>query len=251
MQLLNLKVSLAFAPGALVLALSFSSCLLPSYSAPAFGPDFGHNSGRPLLAQNPVVSSTPVAEPEHEPKAETEIDPAKKAAIRELLQVTKMGENVNAMRDLMLTQVRRTIDTVVKNQIATDTHLSDDRKKEMLNHLSESSDRIINRYKQLSDERINMPLLMEQVAYKVYDESFTTGEIQDIITFYRTPTGQKALRELPQIMQRSMIMTSQALQSKVVDIIKEVTSEEFARLKSSGQCDEKQPDKPVDTKSAQ
>ena len=141
------------------------------------------------------------------------------------------------MRDTMINQVRAMIDVFIKNQISTDTHLSDERKKEMLATLSESSDRIINRYRELTQERIDMPQIMEQVAYKVYDESFSTSEIQDISNFYRTPTGQKALREMPQIMQRSISMASQAMQSKMMGIIKEVTAEEFARLKSLHQGD--------------
>ena len=209
--------------------------------APALVLAFALSTG-PSSAQVPVVTND-TAVKAATPDATTtntttrEIDPAKKAAIKELLQLTKMGESVTSMRDTMMNQVRSMIDVFVKRQIAADAHISDDRKKEMLATLSESSDRIINRYRELMQERIDLPQIMEQVAYKVYDESFSTSEIQDISNFYRTPTGQKALREMPQIMQRSMSMASQAMQSKMVDIIKEVTSEEFARLKSQRQGD--------------
>lgn len=159
------------------------------------------------------------------------VDPAKKAAIKELLDLTKMSEKTSSMRDVMLASVRRTINFVLQKSIADDVHYSDSQKKQMLDTLSDSSDRIINRYRELSSERINMPAIMEQVAYKVYDESFTTSELQDLIAFYRTPTGQKALKEMPEIMQRSMTLSSQLIQPKVLDIIKELTSEEFARLK--------------------
>ncbi len=160
------------------------------------------------------------------------VDPAKKAAIKELLVLTKLSESYGAIRDIMLAQVRRSVNSLLQKLIADDASVSSAQKKQMLDTVSDSSDRIINRYRTLSAERIDMPAIMEQVAYKVYDESFTTSEIQDLIAFYRTPTGQKALKEMPEIMHRSMTLSAQLLQSKVIDIVKEVSSEEMARLKN-------------------
>ncbi|MBS1996909.1 MAG: DUF2059 domain-containing protein [Cyanobacteria bacterium SZAS LIN-2] len=161
----------------------------------------------------------------------TAIDPAKKAAIKELVELTKMHEQVGAVRDLMINQSRRTVDNLVAKKINSDASIPEERKQAMLDELSDSSDRIINRYLTLSKERINMAAMMEQVAYKVYDQCFTTSEIQDIIAFYRTPTGQKTLREMPQIVQRTIVASTEALQSQIFDVVKEVSDEELVRLK--------------------
>ncbi len=38
----------------------------------------------------------------------------------------------------------------------------------------------------------------------IYDRQFTRAEINDLIAFYRTPTGRKAIRTLPTIIKESM-----------------------------------------------
>lgn len=43
----------------------------------------------------------------------------------------------------------------------------------------------------------------------VYDQNFSHGEIKDIIAFYKTETGQKAIRVMPQMVQQSMMIAQQ------------------------------------------
>ncbi len=191
--------------------------------------DNSNSSSASSSASAPVSVSAPA------PAAgdiSSRVDPAKKAAIKELLTLTKLSESYSAIRDVMISQVRRTVNVMLQKAISDDTHLNSAQKKQMLDTVSDSSDRIISRYRPLSAERINMPVIMEQVAYKVYDESFTTGEIQDLITFYRTATGQKALKQMPEIMHRSMTLSAQMILSTVMDITKEVVADELAHLKT-------------------
>lgn len=47
------------------------------------------------------------------------------------------------------------------------------------------------------DELVNL-------SVPIYQKHFTEEEVQEIIKFYKTPTGQKMLRELPQVMQEGM-----------------------------------------------
>jgi uncharacterized protein len=44
-------------------------------------------------------------------------------------------------------------------------------------------------------------MLPEMTA--IYKETFTEDEVREMIAFYRTPTGQKVLDTLPEVMQRS------------------------------------------------
>jgi uncharacterized protein len=37
---------------------------------------------------------------------------------------------------------------------------------------------------------------------KIYKDAFTEPELRDVIAFYRTPTGQKVLLKLPEVMQQ-------------------------------------------------
>jgi len=43
-----------------------------------------------------------------------------------------------------------------------------------------------------------------KLVIPIYQKHFTEKEIRETLAFYRTPTGQKILKELPQVMQESM-----------------------------------------------
>lgn len=43
-----------------------------------------------------------------------------------------------------------------------------------------------------------------EIFYALYDEYFTTEELQDIVRFYNSPTGKRLLAAMPEISQRSL-----------------------------------------------
>ena len=51
-------------------------------------------------------------------------------------------------------------------------------------------------------ERIQIGFVAEAMkdAPPIYARHFTVAELRDLIAFYRTPTGAKALRQMPQVM---------------------------------------------------
>jgi hypothetical protein len=49
----------------------------------------------------------------------------------------------------------------------------------------------------------NMAMVMKG-APAIYARHFTVQELHDLTAFYRTPTGQKAVREMPQVMEESI-----------------------------------------------
>ncbi|MDG5497122.1 DUF2059 domain-containing protein [Niveispirillum sp. BGYR6] len=59
-----------------------------------------------------------------------------------------------------------------------------------------------------------LPELMQGME-ALYASNFTVDEMDQIITFYRTPVGRKSLQQMPQIMQQSMAL-GQAWASKIM-----------------------------------
>ena len=53
---------------------------------------------------------------------------------------------------------------------------------------------------------------MEPYMLEAYMNVFDEQEIRDIIVFYRTPTGQKLLDRMPQLMEESMRVTQRMMQ---------------------------------------
>ncbi|HEY0568211.1 MAG TPA: DUF2059 domain-containing protein [Xanthobacteraceae bacterium] len=76
-------------------------------------------------------------------------------------------------------------------------------------------------------ERIQKASLAEamQSAAPIYARHFTAGELRDLINFYNSPTGQKSLRELPQVMSEILTGTMPRMQQLQVQ-----ASESFAKI---------------------
>jgi uncharacterized protein len=65
----------------------------------------------------------------------------------------------------------------------------------------------------------------------VYQKHFTKGDIDALVTFYETPTGQKLLRELPEITAESMQQVMPLLQKNIENTQKELQEDIAAMIK--------------------
>ena len=66
----------------------------------------------------------------------------------------------------------------------------------------------------------NMPIeKMIDVMIPVYQRHFTSSDIDSIVAFYSSPTGQKFLNELPQIVQESMQAMGPIQQQMMQDLM--------------------------------
>jgi uncharacterized protein len=67
----------------------------------------------------------------------------------------------------------------------------------------------------------------------VYQKHFTKGDIDAMVAFYETPTGQKLLRELPEITAESMQQMMPLLQKNIEAMNKGIQEDIAAMLKES------------------
>jgi hypothetical protein len=84
----------------------------------------------------------------------------------------------------------------------------------------------------------NMPVNeMMQAMAPVYQRHFTKGDVDALIAFYSSPTGQKMLHELPSIMSEAMESMT-PLMEKYMETVKQRIQDEFAEaLKKSDKND--------------
>jgi len=60
---------------------------------------------------------------------------------------------------------------------------------------------------------------------KIYAEEFTVEELKDLITFYKTPTGQKAAMKLPQLMNKGAELGMRRVQDHVQELQQAIAAE--------------------------
>jgi hypothetical protein len=89
--------------------------------------------------------------------------------------------------------------------------------------------------KRMDDMMRDMPFdEMMQAMVPVYQKHFTKGDIDALVAFYSSPTGQKMLREMPAIMGEAM-QTAMPIMNKYMETMKQRVQQEVAELQKESQ----------------
>ena len=91
--------------------------------------------------------------------------------------------------------------------------------------------------KMMDDMLQNMPFdEMMQAMVPVYQKHLTKGDVNALLAFYSSPTGQKMLHDLPVIMSESMDAMMPIMQ-KYLESVKQRVNDEFAKALKESQKD--------------
>lgn len=61
---------------------------------------------------------------------------------------------------------------------------------------------------------------------KIYSAEFTEKELRDMITFYKTPTGQKAVEKIPIVMAKGTMLGLQRVQQNMAELNQMIKAEQ-------------------------
>jgi len=184
-------------------------------------------ASNPLLAQTPATG-TPPKPPAHQPgvpaqpaKAPTQaaetapaapaekIDPAKEAAIRQLMDLTqtsKMGDSLSAY---VTNQVRQVLSQAMPpDRLAK---LMDGFSQKMVTAAPASA--------------------ITDAVIPIYARSFSTEDLQALIQFYESPIGQRVVKALPQVTRDSEELGVQMEQKGAMNVLQEMSSD-YPELKA-------------------
>ncbi len=152
------------------------------------------------------------------------ISPEKKAAIKELFDVTEASQMTEDMSNVMLTNVERGYpQMLIEGGLI---NLKDKKQDEIEKELMESQMRFNKRFGELYKKRVNFAEVLDEVYLPLYDKYFTVSELKDLVAFYKSTTGQKAIKIMPQLMQESMQKSNDLLVPKIRTLVDELLQEE-------------------------
>lgn len=144
--------------------------------------------------------------------------PPTEESLKQLLEVTQARKMVDTMNSQMQTMMKNSIQAATQNQKVTPKVQKeiDDIEQQMTSEM----------HSVLNWERL------ESMYIRVYQKSFTAQEVDGLIAFYKTPTGQALLTKMPTVLQstmnevQQMIMPMlQQMQQKQQQIASELQSE--------------------------
>jgi hypothetical protein len=119
------------------------------------------------------------------------------ASVQELLKVTETHK--------LLDSVTAQIDGMMKNMMAQATQGQAPTPAQ-----TKAFESMQNKMAGLMKEELSWEKY-EPMFIKIYNESFTQEEIDNIIAFYRTPGGQALVKKMPVVMQRTMQLVQQQM----------------------------------------
>ena len=143
--------------------------------------------------------------------------PASKEDIERYFQVMHLRDTMKQMMDVMNKQAHQMVHAQISKDAA---NLPPDFEARM---------------NKMTDEELkNLPVEeMLQAMIPVYQKHWTKGDVDAIVAFYSTPTGQKVLRELPATMAEGMQAVAPIIQKRMNGMMERVQQEVAQMVKES------------------
>ena len=131
--------------------------------------------------------------------------PASKADVERFLDAMHTRDMTKSMMNAMTVQMHK----MVHEQVLKQPNLPAD-SEERLNKLTDSV------YKEMPvDELID-------VMIPVYQKHFTKGDMDALVAFYSSPTGEKMVKEMPAIMSESMQAATGVMQNMMAKMTQQI-----------------------------
>lgn len=144
------------------------------------------------------------------------------ASIEKLLAVTQS--------DKIMDQVFANLDGFMKNMV---------NQSMQQNKMNEEGRKIMDNFMARTVKVMKEELSWEKtkpIYVQVYSENFTQKEVDDLLTFYATPTGQALIEKTPVVMQKSMELTQSRIGPMMQRMQKEMR-EAVAEVKATQKTD--------------
>lgn len=126
-------------------------------------------------------------------------DPAKQAAIKELLAAIDAQKLVGAIANSAQMQAKQLVPAILSDALSENKSLNDKQKQAAVPTLQKNAvPKLVDSAGQVfaSDSFRNDAM---QAQYEAYGKYYTTQEIKDLTTFYKSPTGRKFIEVQDQV----------------------------------------------------
>ena len=165
--------------------------------------------------------------------SQQKVSPEKEALIKELLVVSGSAKGAKDAANMMSTIQKAESEKMINNMIENDKTLSAAEKEQLKTATLDSVRRMTQRVDEFFEKEFDMTKAIDDLMIPIYDKHFTDSEIRDLVTFYRSPVGQKVITSMPELMMETMTGFMEKLGPKLREFMNRVTEEELAALKKS------------------
>jgi hypothetical protein len=161
---------------------------------------------------------------------ETKISPEKQFLIKEYFEITGGRDAVNKSLDAVFANLNNTLPMIISANIEQNSNLTAAQKADLQKSMPEMVARMGKRFQEELNRELDFAKVVEEVNYPLLDKFFTAAELKDLIAFYKSPTGQKAISLQPQIYTEATTRLNAVLIPVMQKVMKKVTDEETTEV---------------------
>jgi uncharacterized protein len=162
--------------------------------------------------------------------AQTEIAPEKAKAIKELNSLMSANNSAEDLAKAMMGQFDSIQTDIVKSLLDARTDLTLEERLAMEKTLIIDAKSSAEKFQTRLFEKLDYNAIMDGIIVTIYDKYYTLDEINDLIAFYKTPTGKKTLKVMQPIMVETIQLTQAKLVPKMLTVMQELREERTQQI---------------------
>jgi hypothetical protein len=177
--------------------------------------------------------------------AQTEIAPEKQTAVKELVSLINADNQAETMVGLLTAQMDSMREPIIDAVLKERTDLSAAERQTVRELLLADQNNAEKRFQEKLMQKINFTEMINEISMIVYDKYYTLDEIKELTAFYKTPTGQKTLKNMTPLMTDTLKLTQERVISKIPVVLKELEDEEKQEIERQVNAKKPRPKKSV------
>lgn len=160
-------------------------------------------------------------------QAQSPIPEDKRKLIAELVSVLKLESQMEKIADTMLKGMQSTFPITFNASLNSRTDLTEKEKEQIKAVAGERLESFTNKFRKRLPLVIDYPKYIQEAVFPLYDKYYTEQELEDMIAFYSTPTGQKVIDKTPDLLAESQEAAVRFLLPRILPLLDEITKEEI------------------------
>jgi len=178
-------------------------------------------------------------------KAQTTIPDEKQAALKELIALINENHKAGDIVALLSRQMESSRVAAVKSMLDERGDLTAADRQALEKSLIDDAGKTLARFQEKLMQKLDYENTMKEIVIAVYDKYYSLEEIKDLLAFYKTPTGQKTLKQMMPLMTDTMQRVQTILLPKIPVVIRELQEEDRQDIEKQINTRKPRPDKPT------
>jgi hypothetical protein len=163
---------------------------------------------------------------------ERQISDTKRQLIHQLIDLMNQRTTPEQIADAVTREMDTAFEQAYVDEVQQSTVFTPQEKTRLVDDHKAKSARIIELFRHRFLTEIDFRGLQETVTLPLYDKYFSEQELADLVAFYSTPTGQKTLMVLPELLGESIRLTNEKIGPQIMTIGREVVAQTLEEMKA-------------------